>query len=120
MKLVRLASLPDDAVSHNPAIRKRVLLGAGDVANVTQFALARFTPGQIASAHAHPDMSEVFFVTGGEGTILVDGEAHRLTTGTCVAIHPGERHEIRNDGETELVLTYFGVVATPIAGTPTA
>lgn len=114
MKLVRLAALPDEGVSHETSIRKRVMLGAGDVANVMQFAQARFTPGQVAGAHAHRDMSEVFFVSAGEGTIVVDGQSHRLTPGTCIAIQPGEQHEIRNDGSAELVLTYFGVLARPV------
>jgi mannose-6-phosphate isomerase-like protein (cupin superfamily) len=111
MKLVLLSELPDESVSHNASIKKRVMLASGDVANLTQFAQSRFHPGQVAPAHAHGDMAEIFFVTDGEGAIEVDGTAHRLTPGTCVAIEPGERHEIRNDGAVDLVLTYFGVVA---------
>ena len=111
MKLVHLAALPDESVSHERSIRKRVMLASGDVANVTQFAQSRFQPGQVAPAHAHRDMSEVFFVTAGEGTIVIDGASHRLTAGTCVAVHAGEQHEIRNDGDVDLVLTYFGVLA---------
>ncbi len=109
MKLSRLDDLAAEPVSHNAAILKRVLLRKGDVPNVMQFAQARFAPGQVAGAHAHADMAEVFFVESGAGTIVIDDVAHPLRPGTCVAVLPHELHEVRNDGATELVLTYFGV-----------
>ena len=111
MKMTRLDALPDEPVSHNAAIVKRVFLRSGEVPNVTQFARSRFAPGQIAGAHAHADMAEVFFVESGTGTLVVDGAATALTAGTCVAVLPHEVHEIRNDGARELVLLYFGIRA---------
>ena len=111
MKHAHLHALPREQVSHNPEIVKRVMLRNGEIPNVTQFAQACFAPGQVAPAHAHADMSEVFFVESGEGTIEIDGRPHRLTPGACYAIPPGERHEVRNDGTVDLVLTYFGVRA---------
>ena len=111
MKITRLDALPDEPVSHNPAIVKRVFLRDAEVPHVTQFARSRFAPGQIAGAHAHADMAEVFFVESGTGTIVVDDVATALTPGTCVAVLPHEMHELRNDGAQELVLIYFGVRA---------
>lgn len=109
MKVTRLDGVAEEPVSHNAAILKRVLLRNGEVPNVTQFAQARFAPGQVAGAHAHADMAEVFLVEAGSGTIVVDDVAHPLRPGTCVAVLPHEMHEVRNDGAAELVLTYFGV-----------
>jgi hypothetical protein len=65
MKITLLANLPEGQVSHNPEIKKKVMLGPGDVPHVTNFSQARFAPGQVASAHAHRDMYEVFFVESG-------------------------------------------------------
>jgi mannose-6-phosphate isomerase-like protein (cupin superfamily) len=96
-------------VSHNPEIKKKVMLEGGDLPHVTNFSQATFGLGQCASSHAHADMTEVFFVEAGAGTIRVDGESHPLEVGTCVAVFPGEVHEIVNAGSTDLVLTYFGV-----------
>jgi mannose-6-phosphate isomerase-like protein (cupin superfamily) len=110
-KIVSLASLPMRRVSHNPEIEKKVMLEAGELPHVTSFSQATFRPDQAASLHAHTDMYEVFFVEAGVGVIRVDGEAHPLETGTCVAVAPGEKHELINTGATELVLTYFGVAA---------
>ena len=98
MYLSSLTNLPREPVSHNPAIEKRVLLRAGMLPPVMQFAEARFAPGQVAPAHAHADMAEVFLVTSGAGTITIDGRAYALATGACVAIEPGEVHELADTG----------------------
>jgi len=109
MKIVLLSKLPEEAVSHNPEIKKKVMLRSGDLPYLTNFSQARFAPHQAAAAHAHRDMHEVFFVESGAGLIRVDGAEHPLTPGVCVAVRPGELHEIVNAGAEELVLTYFGV-----------
>jgi mannose-6-phosphate isomerase-like protein (cupin superfamily) len=109
MKRSSLAQLPEEQVSHNPEIRKKVMLRFGDLPHLTNFSQARFAPGQIASAHAHQDMCEVFFVEAGMGTIAINGTLYPLTVGTCIAVEVGEMHEVINTGETELVLTYFGL-----------
>ena len=110
MKHISLNTIPEQGVSHNNAIRKRVMLQAGDLPHLSQFAQARFEPGQAAAAHAHADMYEVFFVQSGQGAITVDGEVHPLTPGVCIAVAPGEIHEVRNPGNEQLVLTYFGIL----------
>lgn len=111
MKQVSLDTIPQQGVSHNAAIRKQVMLSAGDLPHITQFAQAHFEPGQVAEAHAHRDMHEVFLVQSGEGTMTIDGQHHVLTPGVCIAVAPGETHEVANTGEVMLVLTYFGILA---------
>jgi mannose-6-phosphate isomerase-like protein (cupin superfamily) len=111
MKKVSLANLPEEGVSHNPEIRKRVMLRRGDVPHVTNFSRSRLAPGQTARSHAHTDMHEVFYVESGSGLMRVDGEEFELEAGVCVAVSPGERHEITNTSAGELVLCYFGVEA---------
>ncbi|MEM6451485.1 MAG: cupin domain-containing protein [Cyanobacteria bacterium P01_D01_bin.105] len=112
MKLSSLHQLPVESVSHNAAIKKQVLLRMGDLPHLTNFSQAHFQPGQVAQAHVHTDMHEVFFVESGVGQIVVDGEAIALTPGVCVAIAPGESHEVSNPGSEDLVLTYFGLQVT--------
>ncbi len=109
MKRICLDQLPEESVSHNPAIKKRVLLRRGDLPGLIHFAQARFAPGQVADGHAHADMAEVFFVESGQGTITINGQPYSLTPGTCVAVEPGEHHKVVNSGSEELVLTYFGL-----------
>ena len=109
MKRVRLSELTDQGVSHNAAIRKKVMLQPGDIPHLTNFSQATFAPGQVAQAHAHSDMYEVFFVSAGNGTMTVNGIDQALLPGVCILVEPGDVHEVTNTGEGHLVLTYFGV-----------
>ena len=109
MKITGLNQVPEESVSHNPAIKKRVLLRSHDLPHLTNFAQACFAPGQVAPGHSHTDMAEVFFVESGQGTITVDSQPYPLTPGTCIAVEPGEHHEVANTGTKDLVLTYFGL-----------
>lgn len=109
MKRIALNDLPEESVSHNPAIKKKVMLRLGELPHLTNFSQARFAPGQVAAAHTHTDMCEVFFVEAGQGVICIDQQDYPLTVGACIAVEPGETHEVRNTGSEELVLTYFGL-----------
>jgi quercetin dioxygenase-like cupin family protein len=110
VKQVSLNSIPLQGVSHNFEIRKQVMLSTGDVPHLTQFAQAQLMPGQIAIAHAHRDMHEIFFVQSGHGTMTINGQSYTLIPGVCIAVAPGEIHEVRNTGTETLVLNYFGIL----------
>jgi quercetin dioxygenase-like cupin family protein len=109
MKQTALNQLPEESVSHNPAIKKKVMLRLGELPHLTNFSQAQFAPGQVAADHAHSDMCEVFFVEAGSGVITIDGTAYSLEPGVCIAVEPNETHEVRNTGADQLVLTYFGL-----------
>lgn len=70
--------LTEESVSHNPEIKKKVMLRFGDLPHLTNFSQARFAPGQTAPAHAHQDMCEVFFVEAGSGVIYIDSKEYPL------------------------------------------
>ena len=74
MKQASLDILPIQRVSHNPAIQKQVMLKKGDLPHLVQFSQAKFDPGQVAPAHSHSDMHEVFFVESGDGQIAIDDD----------------------------------------------
>lgn len=109
MKIAQLNTLPPQTVSHNPEITKKVMLAKGDLPHLTNFSQAVFAPGQVASAHAHRDMSEVFFVSEGKGMITIDEREYELSPGICIAVEAGETHEVSNTGTKNLILTYFGI-----------
>jgi len=111
MQRSSLTELPTEFVSHNREIQKKVMLRPGQLPHLTNFAQARFAPGQVAPAHHHTDMYEVFFVESGQGTIMIDGAPHSLDPGVCIAVEPGESHEVINSGTEDLILTYFGLLA---------
>jgi uncharacterized cupin superfamily protein len=45
------------------------------------------------------DQEEVFFVLGGDATIVVDGEGHPAPSGTLARLDPEHRRTVRNDGD---------------------
>ncbi|MBD2483332.1 cupin domain-containing protein [Planktothrix sp. FACHB-1365] len=109
MKITDLNQIPEQEVSHNPAIKKKVMLSLGDLPHLTNFSQACFAPGQVAGGHSHADMCEVFFVESGWGNMAINGTDYELKPGVCIAVEPGEVHEVTNIGNTDLILTYFGL-----------
>ena len=109
MKLINLEKSPWSTVSHNPTIKKRIILNDGELKGISSLSQAIFRPGDVADAHVHTDMAEVFIVTSGRGVIRINGEEHALTTNVVVVAEPHEIHEIANTGDHNLIITYFGV-----------
>lgn len=113
MRISSLQKLEETAVSHNPEIKKRVMLRNGDIRHLTHFAQAVFNAGQKTIMHSHEDMFETFLVEAGAGYIKVGNEIQPLTEGTYVTVEPGEEHELGNSGQEPLILTYFGIAVGP-------
>ena len=109
MKWGSLASIGDEPVSHNAKIKKRVILRRGEVPHLTQIARASFPPGEIAPAHVHPDMWELFICETGEGTITINDGEIKLSPGTWVLVEPGDTHEISSSKGSQLILSVFGL-----------
>jgi len=109
MKWVKLASLALSPVSHDAEILKKVMLRNGDIPHLTNFSQVALKPGQRTTPHRHSDMWEVYLGEDGQGTICVDSRDEVLEPGVCVTVEPGEEHAVANTGETDLVLTYFGI-----------
>ena len=109
MKIKDLADVPFEGLSHDPEVMKQVILRAGEVPHLTNLSRAVLRPGQTASVHAHSDMFEVFSVLSGEGWIRIDERTYRLTQGVAVVVEPGEKHEVHASGDSDLLLSYFGI-----------
>ena len=109
LKITSIDSAEKSGVSHNPKITKHVLIANGEIANITNFSEAVFPLGETAYAHCHSDMTEIFFIKSGSGTITVNGRVILLDEGMCVTVAPNEVHEIINSGVTELVVMCIGI-----------
>ena len=108
-RVVRTEDLPWTGVSHDPTIRKQVILQSGDVPSLIGLHRSVFLPGQLAPEHSHVDMHEVFNIIRGRGVFAIDGEPVAVSAGTTVSLAPGQTHEVRNTGSEELELLYFGL-----------
>ena len=109
MKIILLSDLPEEGVSHDPQLKKKVILRDGELPHLKNFAQLRMAQWQVAHTHAHPDEYEIFLVEAGEGTVVLNSGEHQISAGTCVIFEPSEIHGITNTGSEELVLTYFGL-----------
>lgn len=99
---------PDEPVSHNPLVRKRVWIRNGEVDGLTQVSRASLPPGEICKAHSHNDMWEMFLVEKGDGQMFVNGRRYAITAGDCVVIAPGEIHELANTSAFDLIVVTTG------------
>lgn len=59
--------------------------------------------GGCSAPHYHQVSQESYFILEGEGWMDVDGRDFRLTPGQACHIEPGEVHQIKNQGEADLV-----------------
>lgn len=109
MKHNSLNTIEETTVSHNPVIKKQVMIAPGEIPAITNFSRAVFPPGEIANAHAHNDMTEVFLIESGQGIMTVDNQDYAMNPGDCITVHPHETHELKNTGNEPLSVIYFGV-----------
>ncbi|KDO23023.1 hypothetical protein SPRG_11870 [Saprolegnia parasitica CBS 223.65] len=56
--------------------------------------------------HFHDDKDEVIVVLRGTAIININGEEARATCGDLVFIRRGQSHEIRNEGDDELLFSW--------------
>jgi quercetin dioxygenase-like cupin family protein len=69
---------------------------------VKAFALG---PGAAIPEHDHPESTNVLHVTAGEVTVVVDGEATRVTAPGAVVAERGAVHGVENEGDGRAVVT---------------
>lgn len=103
MKHYRLKTTGYTPVSHNPEIKKKVLVEGG-FSCVKHLSHVVLRPGDTAIEHSHPDASEVFYCIRGQVEFVVSGSPVTLKGGSCLVVEPGEVHSIATvREETELI-----------------
>lgn len=112
MKVSSLATTATTQVSHNGNISRKRLIEFGEIAHLTNFSQATFPPGEIAWAHQHKDMVEVFFIQSGTATMIVNDEEIILEAGSCIRIDINETHQLENRTAEPLTVLYFGVATS--------
>lgn len=101
--------IADPSLIENPLITPQgeiiaemIGTAAGDNAN---HSLARIIipPGKSSSSHYHKISQETYFILKGEGSMTINNQDFTLLPGQACWIEAGEVHQIKNNGETELV-----------------
>jgi quercetin dioxygenase-like cupin family protein len=109
MKLNHINNLPEVGVSHNPEIKKKIMVDKGYIPNLTTFAQATFKPGQSVEMHTHETMFEVFYIEKGKAEFVVEDSKMILEPGDSITIEPGEKHSQSNPFNEDVTWLYFGV-----------
>ncbi|MBZ0221107.1 MAG: cupin domain-containing protein [Candidatus Methylomirabilis sp.] len=103
MRHYSLEGAPERPVSHDPELKKKILL-EGPVSCVKRISHIVLEQGATASAHTHDNSSEVFYCVRGAITFSVMGEPILLKSGHLLVVEPGEEHAIVEvSAESEMV-----------------
>ena len=73
-------------------------------ANNQSLAEATIAPGAATIAHFHRASEELYLLTAGRGLLRIGDEEREVEAGDCAVIRPGAVHQLRNTGETDLVV----------------
>ena len=65
---------------------------------------ARLPVGASTQEHFHPKAEEIYYITHGTGKIRIEGEAREVKAGDAIAIPPGRKHKLWNNGTETLRL----------------
>src|SRR3990172_1027477 len=106
MNFSPIGSAPLKPVSHDPHLRKRVLVEerVSCVGNLSHIVLA---PGDTAVTHAHNDAHEVFYCIEGGVVFGVEGTEVTVRGGDCLVVEPEEEHSIERVLEETRLLYFF-------------
>jgi mannose-6-phosphate isomerase-like protein (cupin superfamily) len=65
---------------------------------------ARIPVGGSTLEHFHPKTEEIYYITHGCGRIRIEDEMRDVSIGDAIAIPPGQKHKIWNEGTEVLKL----------------
>ena len=94
MKRFSLSETPYAPVSHDPGLKKKVLIASGTLTGIKHLSHIVLKEGQTAVEHAHAGVSEVFYCIRGRVVFTVNGLEQHLRPGECLVVEPGQQHSI--------------------------
>lgn len=77
----------------------------------TEAQVVRFHQGKFA--HYHKVKTEFFYITSGEGSVILDGKEISLKKGSSLLVQPGMNHEFINKSDVPLEAVMFKTNSTP-------
>jgi mannose-6-phosphate isomerase-like protein (cupin superfamily) len=86
------------------AVARQIVSPANSRAEKLSIAEIVVPPGVEIRAHRHHVIEETYFVTAGEGVMILNGLAQTVRAGEAIVIRPGEIHAIHNKTAVDLRL----------------
>lgn len=104
MKLYSLNETPLKPVSHDPALKKKVIMGSGVLPCVRHVSHIVLETGSKAAVHEHENASEVFYCIRGKVRFRINGQDTLLSKDQLLIVESGDIHSIEETPEeTELL-----------------
>jgi len=102
MDVINRNSVPSFTTKDGSTIRE-ILAPRNSVIERQSLAEAILEPGCATEAHYHPITEEIYYILSGSGVIKIEDEIREIGPADAVAIPPGARHQIKNNGSVDLV-----------------
>lgn len=67
--------------------------------------------GEESKEHFHKVMEEIYYITEGEGEIIIDDICSKIKIGSAILLPIGSKHKIKNTGKS--VLKFISVDSPP-------
>ena len=90
-------------VTKDTSIIREIMAPQNSAIRRQSLAEATIAVGASTQAHYHPNTEEIYYILEGKGILAVEDERRRVTPGDAIGILAGERHQISNAGDTQLV-----------------
>lgn len=103
MDITNLESVPAFITKDGSEIRE-LLAHRNSAIRHQSLAEARLPIGGSTQEHYHPKAEEIYYITHGTGRMQIEGETREVKTGDAIAIPPGHRHKLWNQGNETLRL----------------
>jgi mannose-6-phosphate isomerase-like protein (cupin superfamily) len=105
MKKISLNDISTEPVSHDPGLKKKILI-RGISLYLKSISHIVLKPGDNVTEHSHSDFLEAFYCIRGSAIFRIEGKSVAVKTGIFLFIDVGEKHSIPEVIE-ETELLYF-------------
>jgi len=100
--LIRDPANIDEVTAGDETLLKELLNPRKDALAIRySLAVARLGPGETSLLHRLKN-SEVYYILGGRGEMIVEGERKKVEPGFVIYVPPGARQKIKNTGDDDL------------------
>jgi mannose-6-phosphate isomerase-like protein (cupin superfamily) len=113
---VKVAHLKDIAPVHMPGRDLQWIVNTQTIGATMVSACILTAPPKsvVRPLHGHKDVEEALYILQGQGEAWVDGDRAPFTAGDAVMFPANSKHQIRNTGDTPMVVVcMFSAVTKP-------